>query len=136
MVEEVRSKSEHLFMFEGLNCAESVLRGVLDGLSIGYNPELLAVTHGFGSGISGGGCVCGALSGGVMAVGYINAQKGTKNKTRAISRAIYDQFIERNKCSCCRILSQRFPKGSQEARQQCARFVGEVAQDIAELISK
>lgn len=122
------------FAHEGLNCTEAVLKGVLDALEIDYPAEILALTHGFGNGIAGSGCVCGALNGGVMAVSYLNALSGHKRSTRAMARTLYNKFVERNRCTCCRILSKRFPKGSEEAHQQCINFVGEVAHDVMELV--
>jgi len=49
----------------GYNCAQAVLQA-----STGRSdPELLAMAEAFGGGIGASGCLCGAVTGGVMALG-------------------------------------------------------------------
>jgi len=57
-------------MRSNLYCAESVLLGVAEGLNI-KSPLIPRIASGFCSGLSRTGGTCGALNGGVMALGLI-----------------------------------------------------------------
>lgn len=57
-------------MRSNLYCAESVLLGVAEGLNI-QSPLIPRIASGFCSGLSRTGGTCGALNGGVMALGLI-----------------------------------------------------------------
>ena len=59
---------------EGNNCAQSVLKACSE--YTGFDPDLAyAVANGFGGGLRSGE-VCGAVSGGVMAIGLCAQKKG------------------------------------------------------------
>lgn len=59
----------------GLNCAESVLKAVMDNTDHSFPDETVALATGFGGGMGLTGNNCGALLGGVMAVGLIHGRK-------------------------------------------------------------
>jgi C_GCAxxG_C_C family probable redox protein len=59
------------------NCCESVLIRVDDRHPLpGFGPEALKIASGFGGGVAGWGSVCGAASGGVMALALLNGTDG------------------------------------------------------------
>lgn len=134
MNNKVRTEAQKLFLEQGLNCAQSVIKGVFEVLDVDYDDSLISMAQGFGRGVGGSGCICGALNGGVMALGYVNSLKGNKLLTKNQAKTLHEQFVLRNRCTCCRVLSAKYPKGSPEAREQCARFVADVAADVVDLL--
>ena len=69
--EDVEKKAFDYFA-SGYNCAESVFKTIIEVLSDDSDREIIKIASGFGGGI--GGCqeeLCGALAGGVMAIGYL-----------------------------------------------------------------
>lgn len=66
-------------------CSESVLFAVSDWLEV-RNEFIPKIATGFGAGIGGRGTVCGALSGGVMALGL---KFGRKDPVREEGRRSY-----------------------------------------------
>ena len=69
--EEVEKKAFNYFA-SGYNCAESVFKSIIETLSDYPDKDIIKTASGFGGGI--GGCkeeLCGALAGGVMAIGYL-----------------------------------------------------------------
>lgn len=96
------------------------------------------MASGFPIGIGGSGCTCGAVVGGVMAIGLFfgrNEPKDTKvNKAMELSKELHDIFKERHKFLCCRVLTKGMMLGSAEHMEQCIYFTGEVAEEAAKII--
>ena len=102
--------------------------------------EVIAMASGFPVGIGRSKCLCGAVSGGVMAIGLIfgrTVQKAPQvEQTLALSKELHDWFKEANgkNALCCRILTKEFDMGAGEHKEQCIRFTGLVAGKVAEMI--
>lgn len=137
-ISEVREKAQNYYANGDFYCSEAVVKSVLDGLNINYAPEIIAAASGFPVGIGGAECLCGAISGGIMAIGYVYGRTEAKSekvsKAMALSKELHTLFVKRNKCTCCRVLTKGMTKGSPEHLNQCVRFTGEVAEDTFRLI--
>jgi len=89
----------------GLNCAESVLLA-LSGRLAGKNSVSIIprIATGFGGGVGRNGDMCGALSGGVMAIGLAlgrNKAEQTKEPCYAAVDSFYTDFLkEFGSCKC------------------------------------
>jgi C_GCAxxG_C_C family probable redox protein len=106
----------------GMNCAQAVLQattGVAD-------PEIMAMAAAFGGGLGGSQCLCGAVSGGVMALGLRRKSK--------LSGELVAAFRQRHRATCCKVLSAPFPWQSQDHRAQCRRLTVETAEMVARLL--
>ncbi|MGL4992534.1 MAG: C-GCAxxG-C-C family (seleno)protein [Bacteroidales bacterium] len=137
-ISKVRAVAENYYATGDFYCSEAVVKSVLDGLEINYAPEIVAAASGFPVGIGGAECLCGAISGGIMAIGYVYGRTEAKsekvNKAMTLSKELHKLFVQRNKCTCCRVLTKGMTKGSTEHMKQCVRFTGEVAEDTLRLI--
>jgi len=71
IVEEVRKTAEKYFRKGDYYCSESVLTTINDTLGQEFRPEIVKLASGFPIGVGKSGCLCGAVSGGVMALGSI-----------------------------------------------------------------
>ena len=83
---------------KGYNCCQSVLAAFSDKLDIPQD-TLLRLGAGFGSG-AGTGELCGALTGGVMALdliagGDMSDAQGSKRRAMARSKALQQRFFQR-----------------------------------------
>ena len=74
-VEQAKNNAADNFK-QGLNCAESVFKAILDtGVAPDFLPETVALATGFGGGMGLTGNNWGALIGAVMAVGAVHGRK-------------------------------------------------------------
>jgi C_GCAxxG_C_C family probable redox protein len=65
---------------KGFNCSEQVLIGANEILKLhGFSKKYLKIASGFGGGVSRRGSICGAVSGGIMALGLKFGTDGTEN---------------------------------------------------------
>jgi C_GCAxxG_C_C family probable redox protein len=92
---------------DGYNCAQSVLLTMFEHWN-GKNVLIPKIATGFGSGIGRCGSVCGALTGGVMAIGtrYGTNEPSAEKKLRSyrLSQTLYKQFELRHGSILCREL--------------------------------
>lgn len=102
--------------------------------------EIIAMASGFPVGIGRSKCLCGAVSGGVMALGIFfgRTRQGDPKveKNLEVSKELHDWFKESNgkNALCCRILTKEFDMGRGEHKEQCIRFTGMVAKKVAEIV--
>jgi C_GCAxxG_C_C family probable redox protein len=109
---------------QGMNCAQAVLQATTGN----NDPALMAIAKGFGAGVGGGKCLCGAISGGVMALGL----KGREKKAGDLVAA----FREKNRVACCIALTRPFKWKSKEHLAHCRRLTVETAEMVARLLEK
>ena len=106
----------------GYNCTQSVLQA-----STGRSdPELLAMAEAFGGGIGASGCLCGAVTGGVMALGL----KGQGARSGELVAAFREEF----RTTCCRGLSKDYRWLSREHKANCRRITVATAGMVAKLL--
>ncbi|MEI6287041.1 MAG: C-GCAxxG-C-C family protein [Bacillota bacterium] len=129
---EIREIATVNYLSKKLNCAEAVSRAVLEAGDCAPQvvDAVVASACGFGAGIGGAGCVCGALAGGVMAISVL--ANGDKQTIREQSRQLHAGFVEKHKVTCCRALGRGLAYGTPERKQYCAELV----RDVAELAVK
>ncbi len=74
LIQKARDNARQNFR-DGLNCAESVFKAILDIGVADLPPETVAVASGFGGGMGLSGNNCGALVGAIMAVGAVHGRR-------------------------------------------------------------
>lgn len=138
-VAKVAKDAEDLFR-GGFFCSEAVVSSIRSNFELDVPEEVIAMASGFPVGIGRSKCLCGAVSGGVMAIGLIFGRTVQKDpqveQTLALSKELHDWFKEANgkNALCCRILTKEFDMGAGEHKEQCIRFTGMVAGKVAEMI--
>ncbi|MCK4506980.1 MAG: C_GCAxxG_C_C family protein [Desulfuromonadales bacterium] len=94
----------------GYSCTKAVLQATTGST----NSELLAAASGFSCGIGKSGCLCGAVTGGVMALGL----KGRDKQ----SGKLVATFKEAFQTTCCRGLSKDYRWMSKEHLANCRKI--------------
>lgn len=135
MIQQAVEAATARFDKAGYNCAESVLYGVATALDLPAGEAVLRVATPFGGGIGLAGCICGALSGAVMALGLAlgRTAPNAEQKKRAYTHAerVWRRFVERAGGEDCRdINSLGFEHPDHKAF--CGRFVAIGAELAAE----
>ena len=139
VIELIRACTANLFRTRQLWCSEAVLSVLNRGLGGDLpNDMALRLCSGLGEGIGGSGCTCGALTGGVMAIGLFCGTPGTglhrSRSARRRSRQLHDQFKALYGSTCCRVLTKPLVKGTAAHFDQCAEHTGSAAAMAAALI--
>ena len=139
-LEKIRKIAEDYYRNGDFYCSEAVVKTIIDKFQIDISEDVIKMASGFPVGMGGMGCTCGALTGGVMAIGLVYGRSQGKdpkvNKAMELSAKLYQIFCERHKVSCCKVLTRGMEKGSPEHMEQCIAFTGEMAYEAAKIIAE
>ena len=134
----VRKLAEAYYRDGDFYCSEAVVKTIKDEFQLPISDDIIAAASGFPVGIGGSGCTCGAISGGIMAIGLVFGRTEAKdekvNRTMSLSKELHDTFRERHKTLCCRVLTKDMELGSPKHMDQCISLTGEVAEEVARII--
>lgn len=133
--QKVRELAESYINSGKYHCAESVLLAL--GETLGFPVDLKYVS-GFGRGLGGTKCVCGAYSGSVVVLNLLyGADKRALNAPEAkaidatLEKAISkfnEQWKQKNKYTCCKLLTKDVVWGSPEHSKHCVALTGDAAE--------
>jgi C_GCAxxG_C_C family probable redox protein len=136
MIQEARKTAEDYFRKGEYFCSEAVLTTINNALDQKFPPEIVRMASGFPVGIGKSKCLCGAVSGGVMALGlaYGRTEPGAPMPDSfPKSAALHDYIIKKYGSTCCSVLTMDFEDfQSQERADHCIQITGEVAAWIME----
>ncbi|MCG8529540.1 MAG: C-GCAxxG-C-C family protein [Desulfovibrionales bacterium] len=137
-IAQAKHRAENLFETRALLCAEAVMLSLNETFE-GPLTEAEAIQLGstFCMGVGGAGCMCGALAGGVAAVGLLTANGtiATSNQqARAYGRTLHDSFVSCHRSSCCRVLSRRVKDDPAKHFAQCTMLTGDATERAARII--
>ncbi|MEI6827973.1 MAG: C-GCAxxG-C-C family protein [Desulfuromonadales bacterium] len=124
MSKECQAEAEQLYRSGKYHCAEAVLEAARRRFAAHLPESIVASVSGFGGG-SGSGCICGAVSGGTVALGLVLADK---KETSRLTKELHTWFKEKYGVTCCKIIRQNH-KGV------CPVLTGEVAGKVAEMLA-
>lgn len=123
---------------QGFACSESVIYAIRKHFEVDIPDEAIAMSSGFPWGLGGGGCICGALAGGTMCIGYFfgRTTPGDPKITRCfeLTNELHDYFKKTCGAACCRILTKGMERNSPERKAQCNCFVDLTVKKVAEII--
>lgn len=139
-VNEVIARAEKYYRDGDFFCSEAVVKTIKDAYGLDFSDDVIKMASGFPIGIGRSGCLCGAVSGGVMALGMVSGRKEGKDPrvqdTLKYSAELHDRFKESRKSTCCRVLTRKFDMGCGEHKEQCISITGEVAGIVADIINR
>lgn len=123
------------YFLNGFHCAESVASAVLESRNIDPAQATMHATP-FGGGVGKSFCdMCGALSGGLIAIGHFHGrtQRGKNWDSPAeMGKELREHFIEQYGETNCGKLRERFGDRQME---KCAQIVEAVSQATKEIIA-
>ncbi|ENJ9653601.1 TPA: C-GCAxxG-C-C family protein [Clostridium botulinum] len=135
---KIREVAENYYRNGDFYCSEAVVKTIRDEFKIEVSDDAIAMASGFPVGMGGSGCTCGAIAGGIMALGMVFGRKEAKDpivaKSMELSKKLHDDFKKEHKSLCCRFLTKDMELGSKEHMDQCIAFTGEVAERVARII--
>ena len=126
LAEFCQIEAEALYRSGKYHCAEAVMETIRRNYSPTTPETVVAAVSGFGGG-SGSGCICGAVSGGTVAMGLVLQDK---KAVTHLTRELHSWFKEKYGVTCCKVIRANNPKGV------CPVLTGEVAGKIAAMLGR
>lgn len=119
---------------QGYSCSESI---VMEAIEKGLVPqELLSVATSFSGGM-GSGCLCGAIAGSQIVLGYLfgrENQAGNDVQARAIAKEFIAKFKDSHPATCCRVLTRGMDMASPERKAHCTNMVNDCSKILENII--
>ena len=116
-------EAEALYRSGTHHCAEAIVEAIRKNFTPDIPEAVVGTVSGFGGG-SGSGCICGAVSGGTVALGLVLHDKKVVTH---MTKELHVWFKEVYGVTCCKTIRQTH-KGI------CPRLTGEVAGKVAEML--
>jgi len=141
-VKKIITDAENNFR-NGFFCCEALVAAIRDNFELDVPDQVIAMASGMAVGAGKSGCMCGAVNGGILALGLIfgrTQQGGPQDpkvvKCMALTHELHEWFRENNgkNSVCCRVLTREFDMGKGEHKEQCIRYTGLCAGKVAEII--
>ena len=138
LIRELEERSRDLYLSRRFLCSEAILATLNSGLNGGLSEDqAVAMAAPFAIAMGDSGCMCGALSGAVLACGLFLGNHGPYRhrwKIRECARQLHDEFKKANSATCCRVLSRKV-KGDKKAHfLHCADLTTQTTGMAARLI--
>lgn len=135
----IEEKAQNLFLTRQFHCAQAVLCTLNEALRGGLPRELAArLASGLAEGLGKSGCLCGALSGGVLALGLFmgKSEPSLLNTSDVTSSTglLYQKFVERFGSTCCKVISKKVRHDTKAHFEQCAELTGAAAELATRII--
>ena len=124
----------------GFACSESVIYSLRKNFGWDeLSDDAIAMSTGFPWGLGGAGCLCGAVAGGTMCLGYVFGRRTPGDPCAARCQELTWEFartVQREIGStCCGKLIQEFPdRNAPERKDKCTGIVSCCAKTAAEII--
>jgi C_GCAxxG_C_C family probable redox protein len=141
-----RVEDLHKEYAEGLNCSERVFLIVHSLLETDISSETVALMSGFGGGVAGTrDNMCGALSGGVAAIGLMygrrNPPKGNRERAYEVSKDFVGRFKTKFGTTICGeligdLLREATEESEEKRKARCSQYTLNGAKMCAETILK
>lgn len=143
-IEKVKQDAEGLFRTGGFYCSEAVVAAVRQNLDPEMPEALIATASGFPVGVGRSKCICGAVSGGVISLGYFfgRTQPTTPQDPASVNclelcNELAQTFRDNHKgVLCCKVQTHGMDMASGEHKEQCISFTGEMAAKTAEIVAR
>lgn len=138
LIDQIKKRAENLYLTRQLLCAEAVVVTINKGLDGGLSDsQAVAMAAPFCMAMGKSGCVCGALSGAILACGLLGAKGQPYHHRRSMresARQLHDAFKSANGATCCRMLTRNVEHERKAHFQQCANLTAQATEMAARLI--
>ncbi len=133
----IRETAEEYFRKGEFFCSESVVKTINDALGNPYSEDVVKLASGFPIGLGKAQCLCGAVSGGEMALGMVYGRvhgEAMNPKMFEKAKGLHDFVKEEYKSLCCRVITREWNGdnfASPERKEHCIKITGKVAWWVA-----
>ena len=143
-IQKVKSDAEEVFRIGGYYCSEAIVSSIRINIDPDMPIELVAAASGFPIGVGRSKCICGAVSGAVIALGYFfgrttptSPTDPKSQKCLELANELQESFRKNHDgVLCCHVHVKGMDLSSGEHKTQCVAFTGEMAEKAAEIIAR
>lgn len=142
ILDNIRKEAEDYFSQGEFFCSESVVYTINKLLDYPYDDDIVRLASGFPIGMGKSGCLCGAVSGGQMALGMVYGRKlgePMNENMFPLAAKLHDYTMKEYGSNCCRLITRQWAGDdfkSPERKKHCVEITGDIAQWVANELIK
>lgn len=140
LLKEIRETAEEYFRSGTYFCSEAVVQTINDALGQPFDESIVKMASSFPVGLGKAQCLCGAISGGEMALGIVYGRtKGEAMNPKMFehAKALHDFIKGEYKSTCCRVITREWAGDnfmSEGRKKHCIHITGQVAEWVANVL--
>lgn len=115
----------------GLNCCESIIKASVEIFKLPLPENVYLMGRFYRKGVAGTGCICGALAGAVMMLGFISDGEDLQADTAKQFKA---EFVRKFGSSCCRVIRKSQPLTGRWSNKECRELTKVTAGMIEQVL--
>ncbi|MDA8236035.1 MAG: C-GCAxxG-C-C family protein [Clostridia bacterium] len=123
-------RAEELFR-QGYNCCESMIKASIEIFELPLPESTYLMGRFFRQGVAESGCICGALAGGVMMLGFI---AGEHKQNVDLAKKFQKDFIRQFGSSCCRVIRKNHSLLDKFSTKECKLITRYTAGKLQEIL--
>lgn len=124
----------------GLACSESVIYSIRKNFELDLSDDVIAMASGFPWGLGKAYCICGALAGSTMCLGYFFGRREPNdpkiNKCFELTKEFHDSFAEFAGSSCCGKITEGLDRDNNMHKSKCTKIVEKSTRKVCEIICR
>lgn len=138
LIKQVQTEAEGYFDRGEFFCSEAVAHTINNLLGNPYTDDVVKLASGFPIGMGKSGCLCGAVSGGQMAIGMVYGRthgEKMQDEMFPLAAELHDYIKEEYGSTCCRVITRQWAGDnfqSPERKKHCIEITGRVAAWVAD----
>ena len=142
-LDKVRKLAESHMSTGKYHCAEAILLSLGETLQL---PVDIKYVSGFGRGLGGTKCVCGAYNGSIVVLNLlygadkrgldISQSRAMDTRLEKVIHKFEERWKQKNKYTCCKLLTKSVAWGSPEHFKHCTTLTGDAAEILWSLIAE
>lgn len=144
MVESINIKNtveDAKYIFNnGFACSESVIYAIRKNFNLDLPDDVIAMSSGFPWGLGRAYCICGALAGGTMCLGYFFGRRKPNdpkiNKCFDLTKEFSDAFVEFAGYQCCGKITEGLDRDNNRHKSKCTNIVAMATQRVCEIVCR
>lgn len=138
-IKETVEDAKYIFN-NGLACSESVIYAIRKNFQLDLPDDVIAMSSGFPWGLGRAYCICGALAGGTMCLGYFFGRRepgDTKiEKCFDLTKEFSDEFVKFAEYQCCGKITEGFDRENNGHKSKCTTIVAMATQKVCEIVCR
>ena len=134
-MEDFMKETAKKYFLSGYSCSEAVVQAAVDK---GYvKQDILSIASPFSGGM-GIRCLCGAVAGVQIVIGYLYGKNSERDgmQARAAAKQFNEIFSRKYKVNCCKVLSAGFDFHSKERKEHCVNMVYDSAEILENILKE
>lgn len=140
LLKEIRETAEELYRDGTFFCSEAVVQTINDVLGKPFDDSVVKMASSFPIGMGKAQCLCGAISGGEMALGMVYGRvKGEPMNPKMFeyAKGLHDYIKGEYRSTCCRVITRQWAGDnfmSPGRKEHCIHITGQVAEWVANVL--